>query len=42
MIARIKPTLAIAALVLAAASAPAPAQELGWFAGLGIGYLEGR
>jgi opacity protein-like surface antigen len=40
MIARIKPPLAIAALVLATASTPAPAQELGWFAGLGIGYLK--
>jgi len=40
MIARIKPPLAIAALVLATASAPAPAQDMGWFVGLGIGYLK--
>lgn len=38
MIAHIKPRLALVALVLATASAPA--QDLGWFAGLGIGYLK--
>lgn len=40
MIARIQLPLALAALVLATASAPATAQHPGWFAGVGIGYLK--
>jgi len=37
---RIKPLLAAVAFMLAAISVPAPAQDGGWFAGLGIGYLK--
>lgn len=40
MIARIKTPLAVVALVLSFASAPALAQDSSWFVGLGVSYLK--